>query len=247
MNTLSTDHPPLKIFASRLLKYYSEHFRKRLDPGTYKKDGAAEFFFSRREGFCEHFSGTFATLLRVAGYPSRVVMGFQGGEWNSFSKTWIVRDYHAHAWVEAWSDEDRAWIRFDPTRAVGPFDPPHESQNEFLAYAEGVYTEWNYFYRSEEVEKHFRPSVGFGIVVFISLWLFRRIRKNQNKKDPAFRRFERYCKRLKKLGLERRPNEGPVDFLNRGLIFFANESEEFKNEMKQFTERYVRGRYRGDS
>ena len=40
------------------------------------------FLFDTRRGFCEHYAGAFAVLLRAAGIPARVVTGYQGGEMN---------------------------------------------------------------------------------------------------------------------------------------------------------------------
>lgn len=52
------------------------------------------------------------------GIPSRVVLGFQGGEPNNFDDYITVTDRDAHAWVEAWLDDEETWVRFDPTASV---------------------------------------------------------------------------------------------------------------------------------
>ena len=39
-----------------------------------------EFLFKKKIGFCEHFAGSFALLMRYANIPARVVVGYQGGE-----------------------------------------------------------------------------------------------------------------------------------------------------------------------
>ena len=77
-----------------------------------------EFLFDRKEGFCEHFSGGYATLARALGIPARVIVGFQGGTWNSFGDFWRVSTKDAHAWVEIFA-RDR-WIRVDPTALAMP-------------------------------------------------------------------------------------------------------------------------------
>lgn len=78
------------------------------------------FFFRARFGFCEHYAASTATLLRLMGYPTRVVVGYQGGLRNKLSGTIVVRNLDAHAWVEAWSEKSLAWVRYDPTLAVSP-------------------------------------------------------------------------------------------------------------------------------
>ncbi len=78
-----------------------------------------ELLFTTREGFCEHFAGSFAFLMRASGVPARVVTGYQGGEYSGLGDYWIVRQSEAHAWVEVWLDE-RGWVRVDPTGLVNP-------------------------------------------------------------------------------------------------------------------------------
>lgn len=95
-------------------------FRYTLEPGVYEGPGALdEFLFERRVGFCEHFSASFATLMRAVGIPSRVVIGYMGGEWSARGGYMIVRQSHAHAWTELWL-KDTGWTRVDPTAALVP-------------------------------------------------------------------------------------------------------------------------------
>jgi len=78
-----------------------------------------DFLFTTRRGFCEHFAAAFVTLMRAAGIPSRVVVGYLGGELNTAGNYLIVRQSDAHAWAEIWTAE-RGWVRADPTGAVAP-------------------------------------------------------------------------------------------------------------------------------
>lgn len=95
-------------------------FRYTLEPGVYEGPGALDdFLFERRVGFCEHFSASFATLMRAAGIPSRIVIGYMGGEWSTRGGYMIVRQSHAHAWTELWL-EGTGWTRVDPTAALVP-------------------------------------------------------------------------------------------------------------------------------
>jgi len=55
----------------------------------------------------------------LAGIPSRIVGGYQGGEVNDVNNTLVVRQFDAHAWTEIWL-ENRGWVRVDPTAAVSP-------------------------------------------------------------------------------------------------------------------------------
>ncbi|MCF8211775.1 MAG: DUF3488 and transglutaminase-like domain-containing protein, partial [Rhodoferax sp.] len=90
-----------------------------LEPGVFGQHTADEFWFDRKEGFCEHIASSFAILMRALDIPARVVTGYQGGEVNSVDDYWTVRQSDAHAWTEVWVAE-RGWVRVDPTSAVAP-------------------------------------------------------------------------------------------------------------------------------
>jgi hypothetical protein len=81
------------------------------------------FLIDTRDGYCQHFAGAMALLLRMGGVPARVATGFSPGGFSERRDAWIVRDTDAHAWVEAWFDE-LGWVTFDPT----PDSTPARSQ-----------------------------------------------------------------------------------------------------------------------
>ena len=78
-----------------------------------------EFLFDTMAGFCEHYASSFTYLMRAAGIPARVVVGYQGAEMNPYENYLMVYQYNAHAWSEVWF-EGEGWVRFDPTGAVSP-------------------------------------------------------------------------------------------------------------------------------
>ncbi len=102
-----------------LQKLRSEGYRYTLDPGVYGGHSADEFWFDRKEGFCEHIASSFVLLLRALDVPARVVTGYQGGERNPVDGWWTVRQSDAHAWAEVWM-AGQGWVRVDPTAAVAP-------------------------------------------------------------------------------------------------------------------------------
>lgn len=105
---------------SEVLKMFREQeYFYTLQPPALENDVVDEFLFNTRRGFCEHYAGSFALLMRAAGIPARVVTGFQGGEFNAVGNYLIVRQSDAHAWNEVWL-ENRGWLRVDPTAAVSP-------------------------------------------------------------------------------------------------------------------------------
>ena len=102
-----------------LTMFRQQEYTYTLQPPLLRGDVVDEFLFETRRGFCEHFAGSFALLMRAAGIPARIVTGYQGGEYNSVGNYLIVRQSDAHAWTEIWL-QDKGWIRIDPTAAVSP-------------------------------------------------------------------------------------------------------------------------------
>jgi hypothetical protein len=77
------------------------------------------FLFDTKAGYCQHFSGAMALLLRFGGIPTRVATGFSPGGFRKRQGEWVVRDRDAHSWVEAWFD-GIGWVTFDPTPTATP-------------------------------------------------------------------------------------------------------------------------------
>jgi transglutaminase-like putative cysteine protease len=93
-------------------------FSYSLRPGSLDGDIIDQFLFASRRGYCEHYASALAFLLRSAGVPARIVVGYQGGEINPVGGYLIVRQSEAHAWTEVWLDG--RWTRIDPTSVVAP-------------------------------------------------------------------------------------------------------------------------------
>jgi len=106
------------LVAAALAWFHDEPFVYTLTPPLLDRDPVDGFLFDTRRGFCEHYAGAFAVLMRAAGIPARVVTGYQGGEINPRGGYLIVRQSDAHAWTEVLVDG--AWRRVDPTAAVAP-------------------------------------------------------------------------------------------------------------------------------
>jgi transglutaminase-like putative cysteine protease len=107
------------VVDSALRYFRTENFSYTLTPGRYSGDALDQFLFVRRTGFCEHYAGAFASLMRIAGIPARVIIGFHGGEFNALGGYVIVRQCDAHAWCEVWIS-GQGWARVDPVDAIAP-------------------------------------------------------------------------------------------------------------------------------
>lgn len=95
--------------------FRDQGFAYSLQPGVMEGDPVATFLFERKAGFCSHYATAFALLARLENIPSRVVMGYRGGEMNDIGDFLIVRNAHAHAWCECYDHRTGTWRRYDPT------------------------------------------------------------------------------------------------------------------------------------
>jgi transglutaminase-like putative cysteine protease len=105
--------------ALRIEEYLRSNYRYSLAPrATDYQSPYAAFLFATKTGYCQHFAGAMAALLRFNGIPTRVDLGFTSGR-HLHSDTFQVTTNDAHAWVEAYFPQV-GWIPFDPTpgRAV---------------------------------------------------------------------------------------------------------------------------------
>lgn len=93
-------------------------------------DPVEEFLFHTRAGHCERFASALALLLRSQRIPALLVLGFKGCEPTEEPGRYVVRQEHAHAWVQALIVEYEPggpgtrpisrWRSLDPTPAGEP-------------------------------------------------------------------------------------------------------------------------------
>jgi len=112
-----------------------EKFRYTLDlvdARDRQLDPIEDFCRNFRRGHCQYFASALALSLRSMGIPARVVAGYRPSDFNTLGSYFLVRQLHAHSWVEAFFTPDQfagaslecppefrrgAWVRFDPTPA----------------------------------------------------------------------------------------------------------------------------------
>ena len=132
---LSEQNPPAESSLQRALAL-QQHFHT---PGLYRYslelaerkrdlDPIEDFVANHRTGYCEYFASALVLMLRSQGIPARMIIGYKGGELNSLGHYYVVKQRHAHAWVEAWLPAGDVpeweiagpvaggvWYRLDPT------------------------------------------------------------------------------------------------------------------------------------
>jgi hypothetical protein len=117
---------------------YSLNANQPRDP---KLDPIEDFLVNHKTGHCQYFASALAMMLRSQGIPSRICVGYHGGQYNPIGRFYQLRQSDCHAWVEAFvppeaippseieflEDEEKteadvlamfphgAWLRLDPT------------------------------------------------------------------------------------------------------------------------------------
>jgi transglutaminase-like putative cysteine protease len=90
---------------------YNQH-----PPQPRGKPVLVDFVTHTKAGYCQHFAGAMALMLRYLGVPARIAAGFSSGTYDKGE--WTVTDHNAHEWVEVWF-RGWGWIPFDPTPSRG--------------------------------------------------------------------------------------------------------------------------------
>ncbi|HEV7211154.1 MAG TPA: DUF3488 and transglutaminase-like domain-containing protein [Blastococcus sp.] len=80
-------------------------------PGTSGNDLVD--FLRLRRGYCEQYAGAMAVMVRAAGVPARVALGYTPGT-RQPDGTRMITSSDAHAWVEVYF-QNLGWVPFDPT------------------------------------------------------------------------------------------------------------------------------------
>ena len=130
--------------AKAIENYLKSNYGYTLDLKESGDQPVADFLFNIREGHCEYFATALAIMLRTQGVATRIVNGFQAGEYNETADVYVVRQREAHSWVEVYFPKENAWIPFDATPAAGQFSGTGTTGiiGNINRYAEALETFW---------------------------------------------------------------------------------------------------------
>ena len=136
--------------------YLQTQFGYTLEQKAGGEQPLADFLFNVREGHCEYFATAMAVMLRTQGVATRVVNGFQRGEYNETADVFVVRQRNAHSWVEVYFPGEDAWVAFDPTPAAGQNLTGESSgiTKRLTSYLDALETYWiQYFVAYDNAEQ----------------------------------------------------------------------------------------------
>jgi protein-glutamine gamma-glutamyltransferase len=101
-----------------------DRFRYTTDPPEPGLSPLVDFLLRDHAGHCQHFAGAAALLLRLAGVPTRVAVGFATGIPTGDGR-FNVRDVDAHAWIEVYF-QGYGWVAFNPTPPAAQASIPRQ-------------------------------------------------------------------------------------------------------------------------
>jgi transglutaminase-like putative cysteine protease len=104
--------------ARRIEHHLRTNFQYTLDLTDSRKmfagsDPVVAFLTKVKKGHCEYFASGMALMCQSLNIPARIVVGFKCDEYNTISGQYIIRQSHAHTWVEVLTP--KGWMTFDPT------------------------------------------------------------------------------------------------------------------------------------
>jgi transglutaminase-like putative cysteine protease len=104
--------------ARKIERHLQDEFSYTLDLTDSKKafegkDPVVAFLNDVKKGHCEYFASAMTLMCQSLNIPARMVVGFKCDEYNPVGGYYVVRQAHAHSWVEVLTA--RGWVQFDPT------------------------------------------------------------------------------------------------------------------------------------
>ncbi len=116
--TIAQIRPIADLFEEYLRTTYPYSLKfEAQDPSL---DPTADFLLNRKRigGHCEYFASAMVMLCRSVGINARLVTGYHGGDFNSISGLYVVKQKSAHAWAEVYYP-GRGWLLYDPSPVSG--------------------------------------------------------------------------------------------------------------------------------
>ena len=244
LETITGSIPNPEKQAQKLASYFRSEFTYKIGaPDLNRLNPLDDFIFNQREGHCERFASALAVLLRLTGIPSRVVVGFLPVENNELGDFYNIRVKHAHAWTEAYFD-NQGWQIVDAT----PYGRSVRVERRPLAFTFFEWVEYVWYAKIVEFGTHdqrfllnftagkFRKWMAHfvrisviifgGVAIALTVYLiyrinwqhlFSRLKRGNTHVTPAKEAHHFYARMLKTLGKEnyvREASQTPIEFLS---------------------------------
>ena len=204
---------------------HSLGYDQEIPAPPYNMDGVEHFLFELERGYSEYFGSAMAVLLREAGVPARLVVGYTPSEFDSRAGHWVVRESDSHGWAEAYFP-GYGWVEFEPT--PDRYIPQTPEPIVFEALVSGEASPADFFDEDEFFEEDEVPfisqnvedpsvidgrtmSIALGAVFFV--WLIWYVyRRTFVKVTSPADVFERMCWMGAWAGVPHRRNQTPAEY-----------------------------------
>ena len=262
-----TADPSPEAMIERALQWFNREFSYNLIAPLLGRHSVDEFLFDSKTGYCEHFASSFAVMMRMAGVPTRVVTGYQGGYTNAFGDYIVVRQSDAHAWTEVWLD-GRGWVRIDPTGAVAPERIAsgdsgfNEAPGMLTQFGQPLFDAYDFVRRgwndlvlgfSAARQRNLLQSVGIdssewrelgvvlgiAVVAVMALTFLLLLRTPRQVRDPVRDAWAKFVARLAKAGVTKPPSEPAQTYAARAAALLPHNAD----AVLSLSRRYVHRRY----
>ena len=111
----------LQEYLRRTIEYDEDIDRPPAD-----RDAIDYLLFDSRTGYCNYYASAMVVMARSLGIPSRLAVGYVGGELDDETGVYTVRERDTHAWVEVYFPR-YGWVEFEPTASEEPISRPDAS------------------------------------------------------------------------------------------------------------------------
>jgi protein-glutamine gamma-glutamyltransferase len=226
------DLPLAKTLAINLYLGEKGKYTIRKRPVAGSEDPTADFLFGDMTGYCVHFSHSAVYLLRAAGVPARVGVGYAIESRDRRGSALLVLSSRAHAWPEVWVD-GLGWYPMDvapQTNLDPPVAPPDYDLQSMLA--EMAREEGDEYEQIEQVDfRQMLKNLVSMIIAFLP-WLvgaFLFLAYGLKLERRLFHRFEKdeaKVHSLYKAALDKASDAGFKRRLGQGRLSFAEQHQQ---------------------
>lgn len=181
--SLVDENDSTEIKVKKLLYYFKQQkFKYTLSPGKINDADKIDYFMTTsKKGFCQFYASAFAVMARSVGIPTRIIMGFQGGELSDDDNVLTVKYSDAHAWDEVYVD-GHGWIRVDPTSYTDPLYNKHSLKEDLFSFIESKMLVFSSIKKQYMFNKQYIPfnviisSLISCFLLFTSMYVIRKLK-----------------------------------------------------------------------
>lgn len=239
--------------AEGLTEYLHSHckYSLRVPPVPGLEDAAEFFVFDSRRGACDMFATALALMCRSVDVPARVVTGYAPGEAKDMKngggmKRFVVRDSHAHAWVEIFINPKWGWV---------PMDPSAGAEQIGDSWLRALTSSHLWIAGSQQIRRNLFPLVVTALMLWSAGYLIRQPKTQRNKVERRVRRRlprarEDLCRVYRKMvwnlsavGVPRSKSLAPGEWLEVARTNEVAGAESVRDYVEGLTEQFITACY----